>query len=255
MFKSIDRQLNTQPLLPIEDLLLPNRSDFHLESFCENQLKSSANMGICRDIIKISIANLFISLSLCLMVKITTSYNAMRNECQLYISVKRVFPYYYSGVIGDDIDTLANMYRTLRFILPRNELADMLSLRIRKTCDERLFLASRVKSFFSPLIACINLFRKPKDWTMPPKRHVVSIIVEDIENAFHPVSELLHSYAQHILLRVGYPMRDWGASVIFLIMELNIADMGAFSGKLGQIPSVKVKTSTLKIEKGDINED
>jgi hypothetical protein len=49
-------------------------------------------MGICRYIIKISIANFFISLSLCLMVKITISYNAMRNECQLYISVKRVFP-------------------------------------------------------------------------------------------------------------------------------------------------------------------
>jgi len=72
---------------------------------------------------------------------------------------------------------------------------------------------------------------------MPEKRHVVSIIVEDIENAFHPVSELLHSYAAHILLRVGYPMRDLGVSVIFLIMELSTAEMGAFSGKLGQISS------------------
>ncbi|GAB1366312.1 iron-only hydrogenase system regulator [Candidatus Cloacimonadaceae bacterium] len=86
---------------------------------------------------------------------------------------------------------------------------------------------------------------------MPEKRHVVSIIVEDIENAFHPVSELLHSYAPHILLRVGYPMRDLGVSVIFLIMELSTAEMGAFSGKLGQISSVKVKASTLKIELGD----
>jgi putative iron-only hydrogenase system regulator len=86
---------------------------------------------------------------------------------------------------------------------------------------------------------------------MPEKRHVVSIIVEDIENAFHPVSELLHSYAAHILLRVGYPMRDLGVSVIFLIMELSTAEMGAFSGQLGQISSVKVKASTLKIELGD----
>ncbi len=90
---------------------------------------------------------------------------------------------------------------------------------------------------------------------MESKRHVVSIIVEDIENAFHPVSELLHTYASHILLRVGYPMRDWGVSVIFLIMELSVADMGAFSGKLGQIKSVKVKAQTLKIKKGDIYED
>lgn len=87
------------------------------------------------------------------------------------------------------------------------------------------------------------------------KRHVVSIIVEDIETAFHPVSELLHSYAHNILLRVGYPMRDAGVSVIFLIMELSTPEMGAFSGKLGMIKSVKVKASTLKIETGDINED
>ena len=86
---------------------------------------------------------------------------------------------------------------------------------------------------------------------MPEKRHVVSIIVEDIEHAFHPVTELLHKYAACVLLRVGYPMRDLGVSVIFLIMELSTAEMGAFSGKLGQIPKVKVKTSTLKIESGD----
>ncbi|MBP7309881.1 MAG: iron-only hydrogenase system regulator [Candidatus Cloacimonetes bacterium] len=83
---------------------------------------------------------------------------------------------------------------------------------------------------------------------MELKRHIVSIIVEDLEHAFHPVSELLHNYAQHILMRVGYPMRDMGVSVIFLIMELDTTRMSAFSGKLGQIPSVKVKTTTLKIE-------
>ena len=84
---------------------------------------------------------------------------------------------------------------------------------------------------------------------MAKKRHVVSIIVDDIEYAFHPVSELLHSYAGNILLRVGYPMRDLGVSVIFLIMELSTAEMGAFSGKLGMIKSVTVKAQTLKIEK------
>jgi len=83
---------------------------------------------------------------------------------------------------------------------------------------------------------------------MELKRHIVSIIVEDLEHAFHPVSELIHTYAQHILMRVGYPMRDLGVSVIFLIMELEPTAMSAFSGKLGQIPSVKVKTTTLKIE-------
>lgn len=88
---------------------------------------------------------------------------------------------------------------------------------------------------------------------MNPKRHVVTIVIDDIEQAFQPVSELLHANAPHILLRVGYPMRDWGVSAIFLVMELDTAQMGAFSGKLGMMPGVKVKTTTLKI--GDPNEN
>ena len=90
---------------------------------------------------------------------------------------------------------------------------------------------------------------------MNPKRHILSIVMEDRESAFHPVNELLHNYAPHILLRVGYPMRDLGIAVIFLIVELPVAEMGAFSGKLGQIKSVKVKVTTLKIEEGEQNED
>jgi putative iron-only hydrogenase system regulator len=99
-----------------------------------------------------------------------------------------------------------------------------------------------------PLFACTG--RK-----MTVKRHVVTIIVDDIEKAFQPVSEMLHNYAPHILLRVGYPMRDWGASVIFLIMEMETSEMGAFSGKMGMLDGVRVKTQTLKIEPGDKNED
>lgn len=82
---------------------------------------------------------------------------------------------------------------------------------------------------------------------MDLKRHMVTIVVDDREQAFNPVSELLHQFAPHILLRVGYPMRDKNVSVIFLIMELDLDQLGSFSGKLGQIPSVKVKTITLKI--------
>ncbi len=82
---------------------------------------------------------------------------------------------------------------------------------------------------------------------MELKRHVVTIVIDDIEAAFTPVTEVLHHYAPHILLRVGYPMRDKNVSVIFLVMELSLDRMGAFSGKLGQIPAVKVKTITLNI--------
>jgi hypothetical protein len=42
-------------------------------------------------------------------------------------------------------------------------------------------------------------------------------------------------------------MREKNVSVIFLIMEMDLDEMGAFSGKLGQLKSVKVKSITLKI--------
>jgi len=82
---------------------------------------------------------------------------------------------------------------------------------------------------------------------MAEKRHIVTIVIEDRDKAFNPVSELIHQYASCILLRVGYPMRDRNVSVIFLIMEANLDTLGSFSGKLGQIESVKVKTMTLKV--------
>lgn len=82
---------------------------------------------------------------------------------------------------------------------------------------------------------------------MEDKIQVVTIVIDDVESAFHPVTELLHSYAPKIKLRVGYPMREKNVSVIFLVMEMNLDEMGAFSGKLGQIKSVKVKSLTLKI--------
>jgi putative iron-only hydrogenase system regulator len=82
---------------------------------------------------------------------------------------------------------------------------------------------------------------------MEDKVHIVTIVVSDVEEAYHPVTELLHSYAPKIKLRVGYPMREKNVSVIFLVMEMNLDEMGAFSGKLGQLNSVKVKSITLKI--------
>lgn len=83
---------------------------------------------------------------------------------------------------------------------------------------------------------------------METKRHLVTIAVHDVESAYTPVSDLLHKYGEHILMRVGYPMKDLGVSVIFIIIDLDLNEMGAFSGKLGQVKSVKVKTITLKLE-------
>ena len=82
---------------------------------------------------------------------------------------------------------------------------------------------------------------------MDSKFHTITITIYDRQNAFNPVSELLYQHADKISLRVGYPIKEKNVAVIFLILETDNDELGALSGKLGQIKSVKVKSTTLKI--------
>lgn len=82
---------------------------------------------------------------------------------------------------------------------------------------------------------------------MDEKIHTVTITIYDRNAAYQQVSELLHQFADYILLRVGYPLSEKNVAVIFIILRLDLAALGALTGKLGQITSVKVKASTLKV--------
>jgi len=82
---------------------------------------------------------------------------------------------------------------------------------------------------------------------MEKKIHTITITVNDREAAYKKVGELLHNYADQINLRVGYPVPDKNIAVIFIIIELSSDELGALSGRLGQLHSVKVKSSTIKM--------
>jgi len=77
--------------------------------------------------------------------------------------------------------------------------------------------------------------------------HTISIIIYDRDTAFKAVTAILHDFASDILLRVGYPMKERNIAIIFLVTEMTNDKIGAISGKLGQIESVKVKSTSLKI--------
>lgn len=81
---------------------------------------------------------------------------------------------------------------------------------------------------------------------MEKKYHTITITVYDRNAAFQKVGELLHEYAEEIHVRVGYPVPNKNTAVIFIIVTLTNDELGALSGKLGQINSVKVKSTTLK---------
>ena len=71
---------------------------------------------------------------------------------------------------------------------------------------------------------------------------VITILVEDREKAYSKVNDVLHAYADHILLRVGYPIHAENISVIFIVLKGDTDLLGGLSGKLGQIDGVKVRS-------------
>ncbi|MDO9548892.1 MAG: iron-only hydrogenase system regulator [Candidatus Marinimicrobia bacterium] len=80
------------------------------------------------------------------------------------------------------------------------------------------------------------------------KVHTTTITVFDRDSSYQQVGELPgNCRAKSILLRVGYPMDNHNVAIIFLILEMTTDELGALTGKLGQIPTVKVKSMTLKV--------
>lgn len=82
---------------------------------------------------------------------------------------------------------------------------------------------------------------------MDLKYHTLTISIYDRDLSYKLVGELLHQYAEKIVLRTGYPIPDKNAAIIFLILIMTTDEIGALSGRLGQIKSVKVKATTLNL--------
>lgn len=76
--------------------------------------------------------------------------------------------------------------------------------------------------------------------------YIVNIVVEDRQNAYRQVNDLLHEFADVIRLRVGYPVPDENVALILLVLKTNNDTIGSLSGKLGQVRGVKVKTIPIR---------
>ena len=81
---------------------------------------------------------------------------------------------------------------------------------------------------------------------MDEKIFVITILVLNREKAYSKVNEILHNYSSNIMLRVGYPVENEGIAIIFVVFKGNTDQLGAFTGKLGSIKSVKVKSILVK---------
>ncbi len=75
----------------------------------------------------------------------------------------------------------------------------------------------------------------------------VGIILERRDRA-EAVNRALSEHADLISARVGLPMRDKGVSVITLVVEATTDELGALTGKLGNLDGVSVKSALSKQE-------
>lgn len=81
---------------------------------------------------------------------------------------------------------------------------------------------------------------------MEKRLHTLTITVYNRDAVYQQVGNLLHDFADKILLRTGYPIKEKNIAIIFLILEMTNDELGSLSGKLGQINNVKVSATTIK---------
>ncbi len=74
---------------------------------------------------------------------------------------------------------------------------------------------------------------------------VVGIVVENLENS-PKVNNILHSFADIIVGRMGIPYKEKNLSVISLIVDGTSDEISAMTGKLGKVDGVNVKSAMTK---------
>jgi putative iron-only hydrogenase system regulator len=71
---------------------------------------------------------------------------------------------------------------------------------------------------------------------------VIGIVIENRSESATKVNDIITNYGHLIVGRMGIPYKDRGLSVISLIIDGTNDDIGALTGKLGNIKGVKVKS-------------
>lgn len=80
---------------------------------------------------------------------------------------------------------------------------------------------------------------------MDKRLGVIGIVVED-RTYVNEVNRIISEYADIIIGRMGVPYKEKEVSVISLIVDGTTDQIGALTGKLGNIPGVNVKSALTK---------
>ncbi len=72
---------------------------------------------------------------------------------------------------------------------------------------------------------------------------VVGIVIEDPKHVTDKVNAVISAYGHLIIGRMGVPRHEANAGVIALIIEGTTDEIGAMTGKLGNLSGVTVKSA------------
>lgn len=78
----------------------------------------------------------------------------------------------------------------------------------------------------------------------------IGIVIEDLSQTAR-VNQIISQYQEMITGRIGVPDHDRKMAVIGLLIRGDAQSVGAFTGKLGNVPGVQVKSAMTKSERKD----
>ncbi|NLD83878.1 MAG: CopG family transcriptional regulator [Clostridiales bacterium] len=76
----------------------------------------------------------------------------------------------------------------------------------------------------------------------------IGIVIEDLSQAGR-VNQVVAQYQELVTGRIGVPDHERNMAVIGLLVRGTDVNVGAFTGKLGNIPGVQVKSAMTKSER------
>ena len=71
---------------------------------------------------------------------------------------------------------------------------------------------------------------------------VMSIIVEN-PGSVGELNELLHTFSEYVIGRMGIPYRDKNINIISVAVDAPQNEISALSGKIGKLSGVSIKTA------------
>ena len=74
---------------------------------------------------------------------------------------------------------------------------------------------------------------------------IIGIIVEDLNSA-NTLNAVIHDFNHIVIGRMGIPYKERNISVISLIVDGTNNEISSFTGKLGRIPNISVKSALTK---------